>query len=69
MRAYQGGTFRGTKPAVSLSSARRPVVETKKLLLRTAKELMDEAKKAEFVAGFKDPLGSPVHTPGGSCVV
>ena len=29
--------FRGTKPAVFLSSARGPVVEITKLLLRTAK--------------------------------
>ena len=44
VRAYQGGTFRGTKPAVSLSSARRPVVEIIKFLLRPAKagEVEDE---------------------------
>ena len=38
VRASQGGTFRGTKPAGSLNSAWLPVVEIVKPLLRTAKE-------------------------------
>ena len=37
VRAYQGGTLRGNKPAVYLSSARRDCVEIIKLLLRPAK--------------------------------
>ena len=46
---YQGGTFRGTKPAASLSSARRPVVEIIKLLLRPAtsrKSLVSSSSRA-----------------------
>ena len=47
MRAYQGGTFRGTKPAASLSSARGPVVEIIKLLLRPAQAATSRRRDLE----------------------